>query len=187
MTGSKPRTLLPARWQQAVESAVWPVLPLSMLTTTPTTFRAPREDEWPCIAAWAMAEGWLGRQKGVPLDEVEFAAILALPGHHNHCLADAQGVAAAFGQVWIDSSGGVNLVRIVVDPARRRKGLGRELSRLLLREALRHAQGGPVRLRVRRDNTGAIAVYRALGFRENDAASNVVALAMVYDPAAPRP
>jgi ribosomal protein S18 acetylase RimI-like enzyme len=148
---------------------------------TSTRLRPPRADELPRIAAWAMAEGWPGRSKGVPLDAAEFAAIAGLPGHHSHCLADAADVPVAFGQVWIDVGGAVNLIRIVVDPARRRQGFGLELSRHLLAEARRLAQGGVVRLRVRRDNEAAIRVYRTLGFQVNEAGSNAVALAMVSD------
>jgi ribosomal protein S18 acetylase RimI-like enzyme len=58
--------------------------------------------------------------------------------------------------------------------------LGRQLSALLLQEALRIAAGGQVKLRVRRDNVPALSIYSALGFRVLDDESNAEVLAMAF-------
>ncbi len=137
-------------------------------------------DEHAVVAAWAMAEGWPGRSKLVALTPEEFSLIAALPGHASFAMSEAGGPVLGFGQVWTSPAGVVSLVRIIVDPALRGRGLGRELSALLLQQALRIAGGGRVKLRVRRDNTPALSIYSALGFRVLDDESNAEVLAMAF-------
>lgn len=137
-------------------------------------------DEHAVVAAWAIAEGWPGRNKLITLTPEEFALITALPGHASFAMSEAGGPVLGFGQVWTSPAGVVSLVRIIVDPARRGRGLGRQLSALLLQEALRIAAGGQVKLRVRRGNVPALAIYSALGFRVLDDESNAEVLAMAF-------
>ena len=136
-------------------------------------------DEHATVAGWAMAEGWPGRSKHVALTPEEFSVIAAMPGHASFAMSEAGGPVLGFGQVWTSPAGVVSLVRIIVDPALRGRGLGLQLSGLLLQEARRIAGGGPVKLRVRRDNAPALSVYSALGFRVLDDESNAEVLAMV--------
>jgi ribosomal protein S18 acetylase RimI-like enzyme len=134
------------------------------------------------IASWAMAEGWPGLHKHEPLRADGLPVLLALPGHHSHVLAEAGHPPCGFGQVWINSAGTVNLVRIIVAPAARGRGLGALLSRRLLQQAWRLAPGRPVKLRVYRSNHAALKVYRGLGFEELADESNAEVLAMALAP-----
>jgi ribosomal protein S18 acetylase RimI-like enzyme len=60
-----------------------------------------------------------------------------------------------------------HLARVIIDPARRRSGMGRSLVSAALEEA--YARGlDPVTLNVRRGNDAAISLYTALGFRRID-------------------
>lgn len=145
-------------------------------------WRAPSPTDLPTIARWAVAEGWPGRTKGVPLDEAEFAAIAHLPDHLSRCLAGDDGTPQAFGQVWTDVHGAVHLVRLIVDPARRGQGLGRVLCDRLLADALARSGGGCVHLKLRRDNTPALRTYLSAGFREQEPSPAPHLLVMVYRP-----
>jgi len=136
------------------------------------------------IASWAIAEGWPGLHKHEPLRADGLPALLALPGHHSHVLAEAGQPPCGFGQVWINSAGTLNLVRIIVAPGARGRGrgLGALLSRRLLQQAWCLAPGRPVKLRVYRSNHAALRVYRGLGFEELADESNAEVLAMALAP-----
>lgn len=69
---------------------------------------------------------------------------------------------------WDGHRGWVNY--LAVAPARRGQGLGRQLMQLI--EARLRAQGCPkLNLQVRSSNTGVIAFYQRLGYRQDDALS----------------
>jgi len=61
-----------------------------------------------------------------------------------------------------------HIARVIIDPARRRSGLGRELILAVLQVA-RAQKLEMVTLNVRKGNDGAIALYGGLGFRETHA------------------
>jgi ribosomal protein S18 acetylase RimI-like enzyme len=152
----------------------------------PISWRDPSPADLAVIARWAIDEGWPGRAKGVPLDEVEFTTIAHLPDHQSRCLAGEDSTPQAFGQVWTDAQGGVHLVRLIVDPARRGQGLGRLLCQRLLADALARSTDGRVRLKLRRDNAAALRVYLSVGFREEEPAPAPHLLVLVYQ-SAPEP
>ena len=78
------------------------------------------------------------------------------------CLEGAAPV--GYGEVWEDRQAGeAELARILVDPARRGRGIGRRLTALLGEQA-RAAGFEEVWLRVVPDNEPALAAYRAAGF-----------------------
>jgi len=60
-----------------------------------------------------------------------------------------------------------HIARVIVDPARRRQGLGRLLLIAVLDEA-RGLGAGLVSLNVRRRNEAAIRLYTGLGFRDDE-------------------
>lgn len=138
-------------------------------------------EERQAVCAWAMAERWPGLTKGQQLTCDEFVQMLELPGHHSFALSEGLSPAVGFGQIWLAPDGTVNLVRLLIDPSKRGNGLGRRLCTLLLAEAMHTFDANRVKLRVRRDNQPAIAVYRALKFRELEAESNQQVMAMVYE------
>lgn len=78
------------------------------------------------------------------------------------------GDAVGYGEVWDDSEedrdeGEAELARLVIDPARRGRGLGRALTRALADEAWRRGFA-EVWLRVVEDNLAARRAYEAAGF-----------------------
>lgn len=145
------------------------------------TLRPISPTEYELIAAWAIAEGWPGRNKHVALTQADFPALIEQSGHYNFCLGEPGAAPLGFGQVWISPSNTTNLVRIIIDPSRRGQGLGKTLCRLLLAEARRISPRQAVKLRVYRDNLAAVSVYRALGFEVLMEESNAEVLAMAID------
>ena len=65
---------------------------------------------------------------------------------------------------WLTLSGEAELLRIAVDPAFRRQGLGDALLAAVL-DGAREAGAGTVFLEVRESNAPAVALYRKHGFR----------------------
>jgi len=81
------------------------------------------------------------------------------------------GVLVGYGELWVDDDE-VEIARLIVDPARRRQGLGRALVARLAERA-RAYDTGTVFLRVHPDNDSAVRVYLAAGFRFVDDATAV--------------
>ncbi|HEX8488687.1 MAG TPA: GNAT family N-acetyltransferase [Propionibacteriaceae bacterium] len=79
-------------------------------------------------------------------------------------LVGEEGRPEAYGELWLDEQENeVELARIIVRPARRRAGLGRELVTRLVEEA--RATGlRDCFLRVAPDNSAALGLYRSCGF-----------------------
>jgi ribosomal-protein-alanine N-acetyltransferase len=145
--------------------------------------------EFERVAAWAIAEGWPGKNKNVLLTQQEFPDILVLPGHLSFALSEPDQEVMGFGQIWTNSAGVVNLVRILVAPDLRGQGLGKKLCALLLDHATQVLGAPSVKLRVYRNNLPAVAVYRSLGFEAIESESNAEVLAMLAmtKPQATRP
>ena len=75
-----------------------------------------------------------------------------------------------YGEIWDDAEEDeVELARLIVDPHRRRQGVGRHLVAQLFGLARRSGRADCF-LRVAPDNTAALALYRSAGFRDVDAA-----------------
>lgn len=73
------------------------------------------------------------------------------------------GALVGYGELWVDDDE-VEVARLIVDPARRRQGIGRRLVEALADVALSYDTGS-VFLRVHPDNESAIRVYLAARFR----------------------
>ena len=78
----------------------------------------------------------------------------------------AEAEPVGYGELWLDDEE-VELARLIVDPARRRSGLGRALVAQLVAVASATGLAGCL-LRVVPDNEPAIALYRAAGFAAVD-------------------
>ena len=78
----------------------------------------------------------------------------------------------AYGELWLDpDEGEVELARLLLEPSRRGRGLGKELARSLVERARQsHPELPHVILRVRPDNTVARRAYVGAGFVELDPA-----------------
>lgn len=86
-------------------------------------------------------------------------------------LRDPAGVPVGYGEIWDDEDEDeTELARLIVDPTRRRTGVGRRL----VAELVGRAQAGgraACFIRVAPGNAGALALYRAAGFRDIDNAT----------------
>ncbi|SBT38695.1 regulatory protein, tetR family [Micromonospora auratinigra] len=73
------------------------------------------------------------------------------------------GVACGYGELWTDEDE-VELAHLVVDPQRRRRGVGRQLVTALT--AVAYDSSPHVFIRVEPDNTAALGLYRKVGFED---------------------
>jgi ribosomal protein S18 acetylase RimI-like enzyme len=119
------------------------------------------------ISGWATsaeeASQWAGSGCPFPVDAARFAVWHADPDIQPYVLY-ADGVLIGYGEVWADSDEQeVELARLIVKPAHRGRGIGRQLVALLLEQA--QATGYPdAFVRVVPENAAAIACYRRAEF-----------------------
>jgi ribosomal protein S18 acetylase RimI-like enzyme len=113
-----------------------------------------------------------GPEMSWPLDRAQLEAI-RLRSDTTAWTGVISPAAAAVGHIELivrDEPGRGHIARVIVDPARRREGLGTMLVAAALEKAL--AGGlGVVTLNVRRQNQAAIRTYMRLGFRVLDSAA----------------
>lgn len=138
------------------------------LTTTPTS-----QGDAATIASWsttaAEAAAWVSSPEPVTTETV--LGWWRQPDVSPRLVLDADKVPVAYGEVWDDEEEDeVELARLIVDPSRRREGIGHHLVEILLDLARRHHRSECF-LRVVPDNTAARALYRRAGFIEVDRAS----------------
>jgi ribosomal protein S18 acetylase RimI-like enzyme len=107
---------------------------------------------------------WAGPRVPFPFSYGELATLLAVAGGESYCLFDGGASACGFGQHWVLTPGSVHLGRIIVSPALRGRGFGRQLCQHLIARAIEATGATAVTLRVYRDNPAAIALYSSLGF-----------------------
>jgi ribosomal protein S18 acetylase RimI-like enzyme len=83
-------------------------------------------------------------------------------------VSDAHAASVGYCEVRVDDAEDeVELARLIIDPARRRSGFGRQLVMQLL-NAARVTGKRACLLRVAPDNAAALGLYRAVGFAEVD-------------------
>lgn len=120
------------------------------------------------VASWPESaeatQRWAGPGVPFPLPPERFAQVLELAVRPGWVLLDEQDVCVGFGQYWMTDTGTAHLGRIIVSPLARGRGLGRLLMQALGAQALREDGTQQLTLRVYRDNTAAVALYRNLGF-----------------------
>jgi len=114
---------------------------------------------------------WAGPGVPFPLLPERFAQVLELGSRPGWALLDEQGTCVGFGQYWMTDARTAHLGRIIVSPLARGRGLGRLLMQALSAQALGQADVQQLTLRVYRDNTAAVALYRDLGFQQVEAFS----------------
>jgi [ribosomal protein S18]-alanine N-acetyltransferase len=136
------------------------------------TLRAFTDDDAEVVSTWATdadeVAAWCSRTgTSVP---AEVIVGWSRESYVRSRMLVADGTPVGYGELWIDDDEHeVELARIIVAPAARGRGLGRELTRLLVAEA---RQSYPaVFLRVVPGNAAAIACYRAAGFTRVDPAT----------------
>lgn len=114
---------------------------------------------------------WAGPGVPFPLLPERFAQVLEIGSRPGWALPDEQGTCVGFGQYWMTDARTAHLGRIIVSPLARGRGLGRLLMQALSAQALGQADVQQLTLRVYRDNTAAVALYRDLGFQQVEAFS----------------
>ncbi|HHA2973244.1 TPA: GNAT family N-acetyltransferase [Stenotrophomonas maltophilia] len=134
------------------------------------------------IADWldsaAATQRWAGPGVPFPLPPEGFAQVLELGSRPGWALLDELGRCLGFGQYWITDAGTAHLGRIIVSPLARGRGLGRLLMQAMSAQAMREDGIERLTLRVYRDNTAALALYRDLGFQQVEASSTPELLLM---------
>lgn len=127
------------------------------------------------VASWPESAGatqrWAGPGVPFPLPPERFAQVLELEVRPGWALLDEQGVCVGFGQYWMTATDTAHLGRIIVSPHVRGRGLGRALMQALCTQAQHEDGVQHLTLRVYRDNTAAVALYRDLGFQQVEASS----------------
>ena len=131
--------------------------------------RPARPSDFLVLAAWvpdaAACKRWAGPRVPFPFAPEHLEGLLEARERPSYGLWEDGSALVAFGQYWVQAPGRAHLGRILVAPAARGRGLGRELCRHLMGEAVRATGARVVTLRVYRDNTVAQALYTSLGFR----------------------
>lgn len=143
-------------------------------STGSTTMRPARTEDAVVVARWptsvSEAAHWCSRREHPVAPETVtgwWAESDVLP----RVLVREDDVPVAYGELWVDAEEDeVELARLIVDPARRRQGLGRRLVDHLLTEARATGLTGCI-LRVVPDNDAALATYRSVGFVDVDPAA----------------
>jgi acetoin utilization deacetylase AcuC-like enzyme/GNAT superfamily N-acetyltransferase len=120
----------------------------------------------PVVSGWAPASAetsmWCG-YAGAPVPADRIAAWAGEDGVRAYGLWDGTEL-VAYGELWVDDDEAeVELARLIVAPARRGVGVGRELVRALT--ALATAAYPDVFMRVHPDNAVALRCYRGAGFQ----------------------
>lgn len=129
----------------------------------PTTADAETVAQWPSSAA--EAQQWVSHA-AYPFPASKVVSWWEVPDVRPWLLVDAVGTPMAYGEEWDDpEEDEVELARLIVDPRRRREGIGTVLVNLLLDQA-RTGGRSTCFLRVAPDNIGALLLYRSVGFGE---------------------
>ncbi len=111
-------------------------------------------------------EPWLARYRyrGRPLPPIARQLLLSAPWQRFASAREA-GRTIAIGRVAV-AAGWAGLTAVEVDPAHRRRGLGRAITSALTAAAVQHGAEG-LYLQVEDDNAAARALYRQAGFADH--------------------
>lgn len=139
----------------------------------PWTTVVPTPEQAGVVASWstsaAETTAWVSSATPVTAETVR--GWWDSPDVSPRLLLDPTGTPVAYGEVWDDAEEDeTELARLIVDPGRRREGVGRRLVAALLDVAGQHGRSACF-LRVVPENTAARTLYRAAGFVEVDAAT----------------
>ncbi|WP_431843251.1 GNAT family N-acetyltransferase [Calidifontibacter indicus] len=128
------------------------------------TFEPASPDAAGAVMAWALSSSFSRRWVDTSRDaEANLAEWASLDGAVSYLLR-VHGVPVAYGEVWLDGQGSeAEVAHIVVDPAHRGEGWGRELTLRLAEYASSLATD--LVLRVDPENIHAQHVYRRCGFQ----------------------
>ena len=119
----------------------------------------------PLLLNWANASNtalWLtGRDEPVTTSDLE--SWRDDPGA-THWVLSRDETPVGYGEIhWRDEEGYTQIMRLLVDPARRRGGLGRSLLRALILQARTQRPGQPIYARIAPGNRAALLMYPDAG------------------------
>lgn len=145
--------------------------------------RKPEGDDYPVIASWigdaVACARWDGPHVTYPFAAHDLPELLGMPEGRSRVLGSTdRSQPLGFGQFWANREGETHLGRIIVAPGHRGRGLGKQMCRLLMQEAIAGTGVDVLTLRVYRDNPAARAVYTTLGFQPVEAESDADLLFM---------
>ena len=120
---------------------------------------------------------WAGPKVKFPMTVASLSTEIAFADNNSFALAAGDDL-VAFGQLLRRDNGLLHLARILVDPARRGGGSGRQLCQGLIEVAVKRGTRG-VSLFVYSDNQGARRLYAGLGFEEIPGQSSATVICML--------
>lgn len=107
---------------------------------------------------------WAGPKLAFPFDGAALQSLLETEPMDSYALLDLHGHLAGFGQIFRREPDTGHLGRIIIDPQRRKQGIGQILCSELIRAGVARHGFRAMTLWVYLDNAAAIQLYRALGF-----------------------
>lgn len=146
--------------------------------------RETRQSDYDVIASWIPDADaclrWAGPRVRFPFTVAELAKMLTAAGSVSFCLEGDDEDPCGFGQYWSRDDETVHLGRLIVAPACRGRGLGRELCARLIKHVVDVTGPRAITLRVYRDNMTAVTLYQSLGFVavDTESTSNEVLMRM---------
>ncbi|KXS37846.1 MAG: GCN5-like N-acetyltransferase [Halomonadaceae bacterium T82-2] len=158
-----------------------------MSANAPSTphLRPARGDDLDTVLAWpadaAASRRWAGPRLPYPTTANTAWMTLEASPENSFALVDADGALLGFGQLLRWDYRVVHLARLIVAPAQRGRGLGRELCRALIARASEAFEARRLTLNVYADNHTALSLYRSLGFTEllRNEAGDVIFMSLV--------
>jgi len=141
------------------------------LSTSSARLLRPEPSDAPIVATWSLssdeAKRWWGSDGRLP-EPADITAWWQSDDVVPWLLVDHDDRPVAYGELWLDADEDeVELAHLIVDPDRRRQGLGRLLVAGLV-DAARGTGLASCFLRVRPDNAAAMGLYRSTGFVDFD-------------------
>jgi [ribosomal protein S18]-alanine N-acetyltransferase len=130
-------------------------------------FRNATTADLSAIAGWVSSQRdcdlWTGGKVTFPVDPATLPSCIGFSEQHAYVWA-RDGQPVGFGQVIVKPIGRAHLATIIVDPAVRGRGYGKQLVAALLAQA--RLQGSTISLNVDALNATALALYLGLGFAD---------------------
>jgi ribosomal protein S18 acetylase RimI-like enzyme len=133
--------------------------------------REPTEDDYATLLSWVEGDDeesfreWSGPKITFPPRSEGFQEELEVNVKHPFFMARESGGVIGFGQLMLRGEGRVHLIRLIISPAHRGLGYGKQLCSLLIKEGMKRWGKRRFSLNVNRSNSVAKRLYEQLGFK----------------------
>lgn len=132
------------------------------------SLQPPAPRHFATLGSWisdaAQCQRWAGPKLAFPFDSADLQSLLETEPMDSYALLDQHGNLAGFGQIFRREPATGHLGRIIIDPQRRKQGLGQILCSELIKAGVARHGFRAMTLWVYLDNAAAIQLYRDLGF-----------------------